>query len=458
MSLLLRFAARSDVGLLRSGNEDAAYAGPRLLAVADGMGGHAAGEVASAEAIAALAPLDEDMPGADLITSLRDAVEAAQGRIRDLVSQNHELEGMGTTLTALLWAGRRLGLVHVGDSRCYLLRNGRLSQITHDHTLVQSLVDEGRLSPEEASSHPQRSLITRALDGRGEVELDLSVRESMVGDRYLLCTDGLSGVVSESTMLEALGEDDPAKACEQLVELALRGGGPDNVTCIVADVVDQPAGQPDGAAPLLLGAVGDRRPGTKPGDSAAARAAIATRQPDGEEEEAPPPPPPTRRGLRKGLILTAVAVVVVLAVLIGVGSAINRAQWYVGATKDSPRTVALFQGFNASLIGVSLSSVNQRSRVPLDALDIFERQQVKNGIQVTGRAAGQQKLAELQQDACTNLAGQLPPPPRPSPTPARSTRTRTSPTPKPSPSPSSTPGPVARMMQSIGCPSPAPAS
>src|SRR4051812_18935508 len=258
------------------------YAGPRLLAVADGMGGHAAGEVASRVAIETVAPLDEDLPGSDLISALRDAVETANGYLRDMVAADSALEGMGTTLTALLAAGQRLGLVHVGDSRAYLLRDDELHQITHDHTLVQSLVDEGRITAEEATTHPQRSWITRALDGRGEIELDLSVREAHAGDRYLLCTDGLSGVVSEETMLEALRVTDPQGACDRLVELALRAGGPDNITCIVADVVDDAADN----SPIVGGAAaGDGVPSTA-GDTPAGRAAAIQPRPAPERPDA----------------------------------------------------------------------------------------------------------------------------------------------------------------------------
>src|SRR5471032_2367246 len=146
---------------------------------------------------------------------------------------------MSTTVTALLRAGSRFGLVHVGDSRCYLLRGEELQQITRDHTFVQSLIDEGRITPEEADHHPQRSVITNALDGAETLDLDLSVREARVGDRYLLCSDGLSGVVSEDTLHETLADNArPEDAVQQLVELALRGGGPDNITAIVADVVE----------------------------------------------------------------------------------------------------------------------------------------------------------------------------------------------------------------------------
>ncbi len=160
MTLVLNYAARSDRGLVRSNNQDSVYAGPRLLAVADGMGGHAGGEVASKVVIAAVAPLDEDEPGRDLLSQLADAVLAGNDAIIELVAEDPELTGMGTTLTAVLFAGNRLGLAHVGDSRAYLLRDGDLTQITHDDTFVQSLIDEGRLSADEAASHPQRSLTT----------------------------------------------------------------------------------------------------------------------------------------------------------------------------------------------------------------------------------------------------------------------------------------------------------
>ena len=157
MTLTLRYAARSDRGLIRDGNQDSVYAGPRLLAVADGMGGMAAGDVASNITIGAMAPLDEDVPGDALVDALRSAVDSANQQLRDVVDANPSLEGMGTTLTAMLFSGSKFGMVHVGDSRAYLLRDGEFVQVTKDDTYVQMLVDEGRVSPEEASSHPQRS-------------------------------------------------------------------------------------------------------------------------------------------------------------------------------------------------------------------------------------------------------------------------------------------------------------
>jgi len=256
MTLALRYAVRSDVGLLREGNEDSAYAGPHLLAVADGMGGHAAGEVASSETITTIASLDSERPGIDLVSALAEAVAMANMRLQELVISDPATEGMGTTLTAMLWLDGHAALCHIGDSRAYLLRNGQFYQITHDHTLVQSLVDEGKITEDDVATHPHRSLLLRALDGRTIAEPDLSQLETMPGDRLLLCSDGLSGVVTEQTLHQTLSSVwDPDKAALQLVELAIKGGGPDNITVIVADVLDtQTSSIPPTLEPVLAGA------------------------------------------------------------------------------------------------------------------------------------------------------------------------------------------------------------
>ncbi len=232
MTLVLRYAARSDRGLVRSNNEDSVYAGARLLALADGMGGHAAGEVASQLMIAALAHLDDDEPGEDLLGKLEAATREGNDSIADHVEEEPELDGMGTTLTAILFSGSKLGLVHIGDSRAYLLRDDHLTQITRDDTFVQSLVDEGRITAEQAHTHPQRSLIMRALTGN-EIEPTLTVREARAGDRYLLCSDGLSDVVSDETIENTMREGSQEQCADRLIELALRSGGPDNVTVVV---------------------------------------------------------------------------------------------------------------------------------------------------------------------------------------------------------------------------------
>lgn len=295
MTLALRYAVRSDVGLLREGNEDSAYAGPHLLAVADGMGGHAAGEVASAAAITTLAPLDGEDPGPDLVNALADAVATANLRLQELIISDPAIEGMGTTLTALLWADGYAALCHIGDSRAYLLRDGQFIQITHDHTLVQSLVDEGKITEDDVATHPHRSLLLRALDGRTIAEPDLAPLETYPGDRYLLCSDGLSGVVTEHTLHQALASiADPDKVTLRLIELAIKGGGPDNITCIVADVIDSrstrvpPTWQPVFAGAAANGAPADLRPPARQSSPATRAMRLSRTAPQPVMPEEPP--------------------------------------------------------------------------------------------------------------------------------------------------------------------------
>jgi PPM family protein phosphatase len=243
--LTIRYAVRTDTGLRREGNEDSAYAGPRLLAVADGLGGHAGGEVASAAVIDALRPLDTDVPAGELLSALDHAVRRASSTLGDIVEADPSLRGMGTTLTALLWSGSQLGLVHIGDSRAYLVRDGEVFQITHDHTMVQLLLDEGRITTEEVATHPQRSLLLRAL-GDFSSKPDLQLREARPGDRYLLCSDGLHGVADPDAIGRVLlTVADPDQAAADLVALAIANGGPDNITCIIADVVAAGEGSPE---------------------------------------------------------------------------------------------------------------------------------------------------------------------------------------------------------------------
>ncbi|MCT9928985.1 protein phosphatase 2C domain-containing protein [Planotetraspora sp. A-T 1434] len=234
----IRYAAGSDVGRSRTKNEDSVHAGRQLLAIADGMGGHGHGEVASAAAISALSALEDVPLSADPLAALEGAVRDAARRLSELAEQDPALERMGTTITAMLWDGHsRFALAHVGDSRAYMLRDGALYQITRDHTLVQSLVDDGRMSPDQAARHPNRSLLLRALETSGLADPDLSLRDAYPGDRYLLCSDGLTAVLEPETLHHLLTTiADPEEAVRHLIALANEGGGPDNITCIVADV------------------------------------------------------------------------------------------------------------------------------------------------------------------------------------------------------------------------------
>ncbi len=241
-TLTVRYAMQTDTGLARSNNEDSAYAGARLLAVADGLGGHAAGEVASAAVIDALRPLDTQIPAGELLDALDHAVRRAGSTLRDMAASDPALAGMGTTLTALVWSGSQLALVHIGDSRAYLVRDGEVFQITHDHTMVQSLLDDGKISEAEVSSHPQRWLLLRAIQPERDAEADLQLREARHGDRYLLCSDGLHEVADAASIATVLRTvSDPDQAVKDLIALAIAGGGPDNVTAIVADVIDTAA-------------------------------------------------------------------------------------------------------------------------------------------------------------------------------------------------------------------------
>ena len=426
MTLVLRYAVRSDVGLLREGNEDSAYAGPRLLAVADGMGGHAAGEVASSLTIASMAKLDSEPPGGDMLAELAAAVAAANTRLQEMIIANPAVEGMGTTLTALFWSDGHAALCHIGDSRGYLLREGELYQITHDHTLVQSLVDEGRISADDVSTHPQRSLLLRALDGRSVAEPDLSVHDGQVGDRYLLCSDGLSGVVSDETLRETMaGVEDPDAVTRQLIELALHGGGPDNITCIVADVVDTAASRvPPTGAPVLAGAaasVHDPRlstDGTGPfgtdGDHQGnhfagsyddnGQPSMTVAQPMVALDDLDPDelalalasengtdmtavrarrshraqPRRARRGRRRWPIVTT-SLVVLLAVVIGGGYVAwrwSQDQYYVGADSKG-QEVVIFRGVNQHIAGISLSHPYHGTGINLTQVPPSYQQTVK---------------------------------------------------------------------------------
>ncbi|TNY35691.1 PP2C family protein-serine/threonine phosphatase [Thermomonospora catenispora] len=255
MNVTIKYAAGSDIGCVRENNEDSAYAGSRLIAVADGMGGYAGGEVASSTVIGSLRSLDVDVPVDDLENALARAVAEANEKLRIAREERPDLSRMGTTLTAMLWSGRHIALAHIGDSRGYMLRNGELFQITQDHTMERLLNPQA--GPDEQSEHSRLShVLYRVLDGREDRDPDLRRREALLGDRYLLCSDGLSGVVDAQTIYEVLSEEaEPADAIRRLIQLARDGGGPDNITCVIADVVE---GEPGSvmSEPQIVGAAG----------------------------------------------------------------------------------------------------------------------------------------------------------------------------------------------------------
>jgi len=438
VTLTLRYAARSDVGLVRSNNQDSAYAGPHLLVVADGMGGHAGGDVASRLAIAALAPLDRVEHGPEeALTDLEHTVERARQDLVRASDADPELVGMGTTVTALLHTGTTLVMAHLGDSRAYLLRDGRLTQVTVDHTFVQHLVDTGRISPEEAEHHPQRNVVMRVL-GDFDVDLtpDMSVREARGGDRWLLCSDGLSGFVTPEQITEVLAETpSPDDAADLLITLSMTAGSTDNITVIVADVVDDdadPAADAAGAttalpagddAPQIVGAAATGELpavlATPAEETDTAPADQDTPATDDESDEDDPEDADARPARRRRPWITLLVVLVVLG---GVGYGLwwaygwTQQQYYVGVADGE---VAVFQGIPASAGPLTLSTPVELTGTPVSDLPDYWADRLDGSIRASSEAEARERADRLITEAA----------PEPTPTP----------TPSPSATPSSTP-------------------
>ena len=400
MTLALRFVARSDVGLLRSNNQDSAFAGSHLLVVADGMGGHAGGDVASSVAVAHLAPLDDEAHGPDdAVHELGRAMDEAHDELLARVADNPELAGLGTTVTAILRSGNKLAMAHIGDSRAYLLRDGVLNQVTTDHSFVQHLVNTGKITAEEAERHPQRSVLLRVLgDFDMEIVPDFSVREARAGDRWLLCSDGLSGVVSAETIAETLVEVTDLDACaDQLVQLALRGGGPDNVTVVLGDLVEVDT-LPDGGGPPLgtqvVGAAAtDRHRPTLGGSSAAGRAAELTSQHSTPAEPLDEEVPAPRRIVRR--LLTALAVVLVLAGLTLAGRwgwDWTQRQYYVGVDDGA---VVIYRGIPQTVGPIDFSQVVETSGLLVDDLPSYVQDRLEQTIPATDLPDARDRVSAL---------------------------------------------------------------
>src|SRR5512132_4105032 len=254
MTLQLKYAARSEIGLIRKNNQDSGYASPHLLVVADGMGGAAAGDVASAVAIDSIRKVDSPTTGEDMLASLALAIDQANDKIAELVESDLSLDGMGTTVTGGMFDGTNLGLAHIGDSRAYLFRHGHLERLTHDHTWVQSLVDDGKISESEAAMHPHRSLLLKVLNGQPTNDPDLTTVPVKLGDRLMFCSDGVCGLIDDDMIEVGLQLSDINDALQRLVVESLHEGGIDNITVIVADVVES-GGNDD---LLVLGAASEQ--------------------------------------------------------------------------------------------------------------------------------------------------------------------------------------------------------
>ena len=255
MNRSFKVVARSELGLIRDGNEDSALVSPRLIAVADGMGGHAGGEVASRIAITSVKELSDVLNDSALDAESREDLLlnisfSIDHEIAEVASNDRSLQGMGTTLTALHLNGDRVELLHIGDSRCYQWNGKKLVQLSYDHTVMQELLDQGRLTPDEVINHPQRSLLTQALIGDSGIDPILNLFEVKVGDQFLLCSDGLSSVLSDFEIVNVIKKSDPSEIVDQLIAAVLGKGEPDNVTIIWAEIVETKVESPS----ELLGA------------------------------------------------------------------------------------------------------------------------------------------------------------------------------------------------------------
>jgi len=432
VTLQLRYVTHSEIGLIRKNNQDSGFASPHLLVVADGMGGAAAGDLASAVAIDTIKRIDGATDGGQMLEVLAGAIHKANDRIADLVEADPSLDGMGTTVTGAMFDGVELGLAHIGDSRAYRLRDGQLERLTHDHSWVQSLVDEGKISEVEAAVHPHRSLLLKVLNGQPANDPDLAIVPVAAGDRLMFCSDGVCGLIDDDQIGLALREPDLHAALDHLVSESLAEGGIDNITVIVADVVE--AGGTEDA--VVLGAAEERTiPASQtrmrePADEEVEDTLITDRPlvTVDDEERYTPLAPDRRRFIRPLVIL----LVVMLIAAAGLGSAYawTRTQYFVGVSGDQ---VAIYQGLSDGVPGVRLSRVFEVQPLAVADLPPYYQEQVRGNIDVPSLDTARETIVELMA-AAERCAGQTPPKDSPTPTP-KPTGTRTA---SPTPTPTST--------------------
>lgn len=398
------YAARSDIGLKRTSNQDAAYAGPNLLVLADGMGGAAGGDIASSVAVSHLAPLDFESHNAEnLILLLRQAFQDAHDELIDRAELNPDLVGLGTTCIAVLRSGNKLAMAHIGDSRAYVLRDNTLTQVTTDHSFVQFLISQGEITPEEAHDHPQRNAVTKVLGyEEDQVEPDETIREGVVGDRWLLCSDGLSGLVSDATLQEVLSTvPDPGECAEDLISLALRAGGTDNITCIVCDIV--PVGTSEMRAPDVVGAAAQERfSPSRLGSSAAAKAAQLVSS-EGGASPSPKPaalPPELRPSIHWRSTVLALILTTVVACSAWLGYVWSQTQFYLTGASGS---VIVYQGIPQSIGSWQLSTPIEVTDIQVSALPEAERLRLQEPVLRSSREEINSYLEQLRESAKKQL-------------------------------------------------------
>ncbi|WP_341728664.1 protein phosphatase 2C domain-containing protein [Brooklawnia sp.] len=414
MAFSLQIRAHSEIGLVRNNNQDSAYVSPHLIVVADGMGGAAAGDLASSVAIRELQRVDEQNLAADasggeplasgqMLEALSGALAKANDALSDLVEWDRSFEGMGTTVCGAMFDGEHYGICHIGDSRGYLLRDGELTRLTHDHSWVQSLIDEGKITPEEAAKHPHRSLLLKVLNGQPVHTPDFTLVDAKLGDRLLFCSDGLCGMVDNDEIIrKLLSADKPLESIvRSLTQAAHQGGGLDNITLIVADVVEHDDAL-QAVPPQVLGAAEtlkipeidfsepiqlsefienttrlprERVPasdGKAISDEALPDGVI---DPDRFEAIRYTPHIASRRRRWIGWVVTILVILAVLVAGVFGGRAYIESQHFIGPDDEH---VAIYQGIPEQILGHPLSTLTQSSEIVVADLPPYYASKVRN--------------------------------------------------------------------------------
>lgn len=365
MSLAFRFVIQSNVGVIRKSNEDCGLGSTKLIAVADGMGGHAAGEVASSTVIQTFKDELDSLPqiSSDFSSWLIETTNLAHASIGDLIAADPEKRGMGTTFSTIAAVNDKIGIGHIGDSRIYRLSRGDFQQISVDHTYVQSLVDSGEITQAEAAVHPRRNLLIRAIDGIHEVAVDVDLIEVQLGDRFLLCSDGLTGVISDVEISKQLAKPDLTIAVAQLIEMALAAGAPDNVTIAACEVINNEELLVSGSSPIVVGAV--------------------------EEIASPKNDSPTSN---RPLWLKIAAVILLVISGFAIGNSWLNSQWYVSISNGN---VAIFQGINQNLGPIKFQKLSFESDLPASTLTTNDFSLVTDGVSISDLNSGLILIDEL---------------------------------------------------------------
>lgn len=421
MTFSLRFHAHSEVGRIRKNNQDSAYASPTMLLVADGMGGAAAGDLASAVATVTAQKLDRAVPADDMLEFIGGVVVKANDRLLELIEEDPTLDGMGTTFCGASFDGQYLALAHIGDSRMYRLRGDAIEQLTHDHSWVQTLIDEGRLTPEQAATHPHRSLILKVLNGQTEPDPDYQLLEVSKGDRYLFCSDGLSGLIDDDHIQRLASIEDLEEASLELAKAANQAGGHDNITVVLAEVVDHDDDLAAAAA-VVVGSATEREV-PQPGELASRAQSAGDGYPVAEERdvnaaETARYAPETRKVRWPSAIIALVLVLAVIGGAIWSLSVYGQGRYFIA---EADGNVAIYNGLPGSLLGYELNTLEERRETVITDLPRYYQRAVRNTIGAANLNTARETVDQLEQIAEECVAtrnerrGHTPPPATPSP-------------------------------------------